>query len=72
MSGCAAAGLSYYKSVEGVVSFHGHKDIFVFLTQTIERIGNPLFFCASWKSVYKWLRNTAGQSMIGMYRKEPL
>ena len=52
-----------------MVTFHGHKDIFVFLTQTIERIGNPLFFCASWKTVYKWLRNTAGASILGMYTK---
>jgi len=51
---------------KGWFPFTSHKDIFVFLTQTIERIGNPLFFCASWKTVYKWLRNTAGQSMIGM------
>ena len=54
------------------LSFHGHKNIFVFLTQTIERIGNPLFFCASWETVYKWLCNTAGASILGMYRKETL
>ena len=59
----------YYKSVKGVVTFHGHKNIFVFLTQTIERIGNPLFFCASWETVYKWLHNTAGASILGMYTK---
>ena len=29
-------------------------------------LGTRSFFCASWKTVYKWLRNAAGQSMIRM------
>ena len=49
------------------LSFHGHKNIFVFLTQTIRADWEPaLFFCASWKTVYKWLRNTAGASIVRM------
>ena len=52
------------------LSFHGHKNIFVFLTQTIRADWEPaLFFCASWKTVYKWLRHTAGASILGMYTK---
>ena len=35
-------------------------------------LGTRSFFCASWKTVYKWLRNTAGASILGMYRKETL
>ena len=44
------------------LSFHGHKNIFVFLTQTIERIGNPLFFLCQLENCLQVVAQHSGTS----------
>ena len=55
--------------MEGVVSFHGHKDIFVFLTQTIERIGNPLFFLCQLENCLQVVAQHSGSEYIRNVQK---
>ena len=56
-----------------MVSFHGHKDIFVFLTQTIERIGNPLFFCANLISgTYVVAQHSGSEYIRNVQKRNPM
>ena len=51
---------------KGWFPFTGHK-IYLFFSHNYKSgLGTRSFFCASCKSVYGWLRNTAGHRMIGM------
>ena len=55
--------------MEGVVSFHGHKDIFVFLTQTIRADWEPALFLCQLENCLQVVAQHSGSEYIRNVQK---